>query len=425
MVIGRANGHSAVAAAAYRAGEKLRDEGTGQEHDYSRRHGVAHSEIMLPADCDERLADRSYLWNEVEASEKRKDAQLCRSVTLALPHELTAEQRLELARTFVQEQFVSKGMIADLAIHEPVAEKGDNPKNFHAHVLLTLRKGTASGLHPVKTREWNARDLMKHWRAAWATSQNLALEQAGHRERVDHRRLEEQRAEAWRRQDVDRAVKLTRYPERDIGHRSWAMLKQGVEPDPAKRRERKRKPIPSMRPEQPNPYRARPQREMSPREIEMWMLGKPKDMLTLQNEAAFARLSEVLAANRAGFRKLKELWQRRQALAMQRQQFYSQVAAGMRPGVRLSPDHIRLRLTQLATIQARGAQLMRAISQAQFEQEARKRQLAQTMQHVKTQQQWAKGQREREAQQRELERQRKERAWDERAMQRAKRQTDP
>lgn len=427
MVIGRSDGHSAVAAAAYRAGAKLRDEGTGQEHDYSGRRGVAHSEILLPAGCDERFAERAYLWNEVEASEKRKDAQLCRSVTLALPHELTAEQRLSLTRHFVQEQFVSKGMIADFAIHEPVAEKGENPKNFHAHVLLTLRKGTAAGLHPVKTREWNAKANMEHWRAAWSAAQNRILERHGHKDRVDHRRLDEQRADAWQRGEVAKAVALTRYPERDIGHRAWAMLKQGHEPDPAKRQAR------PPRPDRPittreNPYRQKLKRQMTGRELELWLMSKPKDILALRSEAAFKRLSDVLDANRQGYRQLKELWQRRQALAMQRQQFYSQVAAGMRPGVNMSPVHLQLRLTQLAQIQAQGARLMQAIAAAQMRQEARKRELSKTMLHVKSEQMYVKGQRAQAAQQREFDRQQKEREWDRREAERqhrAKHQTDP
>lgn len=415
-----------MAAAAYRAGAKIRDEGTGQEHDYSGRRGVAHSEILLPADCDERFADRAFLWNEVEASEKRKDAQLCRSVTLALPHELTAEQRLNLTREFVREQFVSKGMIADLAIHEPVAAKGENPKNFHTHVLLTLRKASEHGLHKTKTREWNARANVELWRAAWSAHQNRALERFGHRDRVDHRRLDEQRAEAWRQGAVERAVALTRYPEKDIGHRAWAMLKQGHELDPAKRTSRPRRPGKARQPRE-NPYRLQPKRQMTGRELELWLMSKPKDALALQSEAAFNRLSDVLNANRAGYRELKLLWQRRQALAMQCQQFYSQVAAGMCPGVKMQPAHIQLRLTQLAQIQARGALLMQAIAAAQMRQEARKRELSKTRLHVKSELMFVQGRRAQAAQQREFDRQQKEREWDRREAERQRRakcQTD-
>ena len=226
QLLKRSNGQSAVAAAAYRSGTALYDERRGKLSDYSRRGGVAYSEILLPPGADPGLSDRQTLWNQVEFMEKRKDAQLARDINLALPHELTASQRQNLLRAFVKEQFVKQGMIADIAIHAPQESKDDHPHNHHAHILLTLRKATASGLHPVKTREWNARDLLHGWREKWATIQNQYLERHGHKDRVDHRTLETQHRDALLRGDEHTAHALDRVPEIHVGkqgrHRNTA-----------------------------------------------------------------------------------------------------------------------------------------------------------------------------------------------------------
>src|SRR5262245_60211217 len=116
-VISRSQGRSAVACSAYRAAEKLQDDRTGREHDYTHKQDVTHTEILLPDNAPQWMADREKLWNVVEANEKRKDAQLAREFNFALPRELTLEQNIELAKDFVKEAFVSKGMVADLCIH--------------------------------------------------------------------------------------------------------------------------------------------------------------------------------------------------------------------------------------------------------------------------------------------------------------------
>ena len=188
-VIKRSNGQSAVAAAAYRAASNLRDERTGQTCDYSRKEGVTHSEVMTPSGTPDWMHDRAQLWNAVEAVERRKDAQLAREIQLSLPHELTDDQRRDLVRGFVQEQFVGKGMIADLAIHAPSAE-GDQ-RNHHAHVMLTMRELTGDGFGN-KAREWNSPDQLQAWREQWAHHQNRELERHGHPARVDHRSFEAQ-----------------------------------------------------------------------------------------------------------------------------------------------------------------------------------------------------------------------------------------
>jgi ATP-dependent exoDNAse (exonuclease V) alpha subunit len=192
QVIGRSSGRSATAAAAYRAGACIADERSGTAHDYSRRRGVVHTEVLAPPNAPDWMKDRERLWNAVEAVEKRRDAQLSREVQLALPHELDAAQRLELVRDFVREAFVSRGMIADLAVHAPHAS-GDE-RNHHAHVMLTLRELTGEGFGK-KERAWNETPVLEGWREEWGKAVNLALERAGIAERVDHRSYAERDAQ--------------------------------------------------------------------------------------------------------------------------------------------------------------------------------------------------------------------------------------
>src|SRR5579883_1408159 len=117
QVIGGAAGRSAVAAAAYRSASRLRDDRLGRDQDFSAKRGVVHSEVLLPENAPERWSDRERLWNDVEAFEVRKDAQLAREVEFAIPREMTQAQGIELARDFAQSEFVDQGMIADLNVH--------------------------------------------------------------------------------------------------------------------------------------------------------------------------------------------------------------------------------------------------------------------------------------------------------------------
>jgi len=227
QIIQRSKGRSAVAAAAYRAGEKLRDERQGADHDFSRRRGVEWSAVLLPVGAPAWLRDRETLWNYVEQIEKREDAQLAREINLALPRELTFDQRRETLLAFVQEAFVSRGMVADVAIHSPVLEKGDHPDNHHAHMMLTLRRTTQEGLHRVKTREWNSDSLLTQWHEMWAGYQNRALERAGHAARVDHRSLRSQRDEALQQGNRAKAVILNRQPQVHIGPKAAKLARRG------------------------------------------------------------------------------------------------------------------------------------------------------------------------------------------------------
>lgn len=238
-VISRAGGRSSVAAAAYRSGGRLRDNRQGMEHDYSRKGGVVHTEIMAPGTAPDWMRDRDQLWNAVEAVERRRDAQLAREIEIALPRELDRGARLDLLRGFVQRAFVDRGMVADVAVHEGKARDGHGQP--HAHVMLTMRALTGEGFGK-KDRSWNAPDLLMSWRAAWARDANAALERAGRSERIDHRSLHEQRAEAQREVEQARdtgqnelalererkAVELDREPEPKIGPAANALEKRGI-----------------------------------------------------------------------------------------------------------------------------------------------------------------------------------------------------
>jgi ATP-dependent exoDNAse (exonuclease V) alpha subunit len=194
-ILSRSTGRSAVAAAAYRSGARLQDERTGRAYDFTRKRGVEHAEILAPPHTPDWMFDRAELWNGVEKAEKRKDAQLAREIEVALPRELAAERRAVLVREFVQNEFVSQGMIADVAIH--VGRAGDGAEQPHAHIMLTTRTLTTEGFGP-KAREWNASEKLEGWRVRWAGHVNRELEREGHAERIDHRTLEAQRAAAER-----------------------------------------------------------------------------------------------------------------------------------------------------------------------------------------------------------------------------------
>ncbi len=224
-VMSRSTGRSSVAAAAYRSGSELTNQRDGVRHDYSRRRDVEHAEILAPANAPEWMSDRARLWNAVEVVEKRKDAQLAREVEVALPRELDQAQRLDLVRQFAREQFVSKGMIADVAIHNPAASDGQEQP--HAHIMLTMRDIVGGGFGN-KNRDWNGTDHLEGWREAWAGYANRALEQAGQAERIDHRSLAKQREEALSQGREDAAEALDREPQTKIGLAATGMEQRGV-----------------------------------------------------------------------------------------------------------------------------------------------------------------------------------------------------
>lgn len=202
-VISRSQGRSAVACAAYRSAERLQDERYQKTHDYTQKKDVAHIEILLPEHAPAWMADREKLWNFVEANEKRKDSQLAREFNFALPRELTLEQNIVLARDFVQQEFVSKGMIADLCVHNDKMPDGELQP--HAHVMLTLRQVTPEGFGQ-KVREWNAKENILVWREAWAEVANKHLFLHGHDLKIDHRTLAAQGIELEPQYKIGAAV---------------------------------------------------------------------------------------------------------------------------------------------------------------------------------------------------------------------------
>ena len=135
-MISRGKSKSAVASAAYISCEKLTNEWDGVTHDYHNKKGLLHSQIYLPENIPKEFQDRSFLWNSVELNEKASNAQLARNFIIALPKELSFEENKNLITDFMQENFVSKGMIADLAIHD---ESNEGNNNIHAHIMTTLR----------------------------------------------------------------------------------------------------------------------------------------------------------------------------------------------------------------------------------------------------------------------------------------------
>lgn len=209
QVISRGKGRSAVAAAAYRAGEKMTNEYDKKEHDYSRRRVVEHTEIMLPENAPAEFKDRAFLWNAVEKKEYKKNSQLAREIEVALPHELNLEQQVELLRNYVKTNFVEEGMIADFSIHH-------NKGNQHGHVLLSMRPFDENGEWGEKSNmeylldengeryktdkgnwasrkinliDWDNQENIEKWRESWAAHCNEYLAE---KDKVDHRSYERQ-----------------------------------------------------------------------------------------------------------------------------------------------------------------------------------------------------------------------------------------
>ena len=207
-IVSRGKGKSAVAAAAYRSGEKLTNEWDGMTHDFTRKGGVGHSEILLPPHAPPGFHDRETLWNSVEQIEKAANSQLARELEIALPIELSREEQIRLVRDYCSSQFVSRGMCVDFNVHD--TGKG----NSHCHILLTMRPLDEHGKwlpksrkeydldengerirlpsgrwksHKVDTVDWNGQENAEVWRKVWADMANAALERNGSPERIDHR----------------------------------------------------------------------------------------------------------------------------------------------------------------------------------------------------------------------------------------------
>ncbi|HEK9996791.1 MobQ family relaxase [Streptococcus equi] len=243
-MISRGKSKSAVASAAYISCEKLTNEWDGVTHDYHNKKGLLHSEIFLPENIPKEFQDRSFLWNSVELNERANNAQLARNFIIALPKELSVEENKKLITEFIQENFVSKGMIADLAIHEGNDEE---KKNIHAHIMTTLRPINEKGQWQAKSKkeyvldekgekiklksgnyktrkveltDWNDRGNAEKWRENFATLCNQYLEKNNLAKRVDHRSFKRQGKEE--------------IPTIHLGASASALERKGIETDKGK-----------------------------------------------------------------------------------------------------------------------------------------------------------------------------------------------
>ena len=214
----RSAGQSAIASAAYRAGERLYSEYYGEYSDYTRKGGVICSNILLPSHAPPEYADRQTLWNAVEKAERGKNAQLAYSFDIALQNEFSLEENIALARQFLLENFVSRGMVVDFAVHQPDREDGGIP-NPHFHVLCPIRPIEQNGkwglkqrrvyeldedgnrirdangkfvFNAVPTTDWGSPETLEHWREAWAEMCNAKFAEKGLDVRIDHRSYERQ-----------------------------------------------------------------------------------------------------------------------------------------------------------------------------------------------------------------------------------------
>ena len=218
--IKRSKGQSAVACAAYRSGEKLFSDYYGEVSDYTCKRGIVHAEILLPAHAPPEYSDRQTLWNAVEKAEPHPKAQLAYSFDIALQNEFSVEENIEIARRFLLEEFVNRGMICDFAVHLP--DRKDGIQNPHFHVLCPMRPLDENGqwgakqkreyvidergnrlcdksgeyvFNAVPTTDWGNPETLEHWRKAWCDLCNTKFAEKGLDERIDHRSYERQGVE--------------------------------------------------------------------------------------------------------------------------------------------------------------------------------------------------------------------------------------
>ena len=194
-----------MAAAAYRAGEKLHSEYYGEISDYTRKGGVICSEILLPSHAPPEYADRETLWNAVEKAERGKNAQLAYSFDIALQNEFSMQENIDLARQFLLDNFVNRGMVADFAVHQPDKEDG-GISNPHFHVMCPIRPLDEHGervldeagnyvFNAISTTDWGKPEMLEAWRQAWAEMCNAKFSEKGLDCRIDHRSFARQGVE--------------------------------------------------------------------------------------------------------------------------------------------------------------------------------------------------------------------------------------
>ena len=218
--IKRSKGQSAVACAAYRSGEKLFSDYYGEVSDYTRKRGIVHTEILLPTHAPPEYSNRQALWNAVEKAEPHTKAQLAYSFDIALQNEFSIDENIALARQFLLDEFVSRGMICDFAVHLP--DRKDGIQNPHFHVLCPMRPLDESGqwgakqrreyvldehgerlrdksgeyvFNAIPTTDWGSPETLEHWRKTWCDLCNSKFAEKGLEERIDHRSYERQGVE--------------------------------------------------------------------------------------------------------------------------------------------------------------------------------------------------------------------------------------
>lgn len=236
-IVGRSQGHSAVAGAAFRARAELTDARTGLRHDYTRAYGgadLAFAGIYAPKNAPAWAHDRQQLWDAVEAAETRKDSQLAREFQVDLPHELSEEQNRWLVQDFVKENFTRKGYVADVAIHR--AHESGDVRNVHAHIMTTTRTVDENGFAKMKDETTNSKAQLREWRESWAKHLAHHLERHGFeteavRMAVGHMTLPRQQAEAIKRGDAEWAAQLDRLPQIHFGKAAAGMERRGIETD--------------------------------------------------------------------------------------------------------------------------------------------------------------------------------------------------
>jgi MobA/MobL family len=229
----RGKGHSAVAGAAYRAGEKHRDIRTGLLHNYSDRQDVLYSEIFTPKNAPAWAHERGELWNHVEEAEKRKDSRLAKDIDASLPWQLDTKHRDYMIKDFAYE-LTRKGLIVDANIHD--AHDGGSDKNIHVHLMVTTRTIDETGFAKGKLLELDKEETLEHWRERWAEIGAKQLEKMGftleaERWRHGHRTMEEQKAAAIERGDLEFAATCEQPATQHIGRAALEIEARGEHSD--------------------------------------------------------------------------------------------------------------------------------------------------------------------------------------------------
>ena len=234
-IISRGKGQSVVASAAYISRAKFNDDELGKTFDYSKNKSPALvNEILAPAISQSWVKDGEQFWNRVQKTEYRKNSQLARPIELNLPHQLTVEQMIEVLRDFCYQIFVSDGMIVHFALHSPDTQNGGDNRNYHAHLLLTLRRTNEKGFCGNKVREWNKKSLLKEWREHWSIAcfnklWALNMAQEAYRWRYGYLTLKQQYNRAMERGDIEYALQACDHePTRHKGFAICALERKGI-----------------------------------------------------------------------------------------------------------------------------------------------------------------------------------------------------